>query len=320
MNFKQIAKDVLQTEANELLKASNNINDNIAQAVELISKTKTKLIITGMGKSGHIGAKMAATFASTGTPSFFLHPSEAMHGDLGMIRKDDTILAISYSGESEEIISILPHIKRFNTPVVCMTGNLNSTLAKASNVALSIHVDKEACPINSAPTSSTTLTMAIGDVLAVCLMKKRNFKVEDFASFHPGGSLGKKLFVKVSNIMRTSNLPIIKENATLQDAIEVITEGRMGNVLICDEDQKIKAVLSDGDLRRALLQKDFSLSNSAIKYACKTPKILNNKNTLASKALEFIEKNKIQLLVITDDNHKVQGVLHLHDLVEYGIK
>jgi arabinose-5-phosphate isomerase len=285
--------------------------------VEIAYNTKGKLIVTGVGKSGLIGSKIAATLASTGTPSFFLHPTEALHGDLGMITKDDTVLAISYSGESEELIKILPHIKRFEVPLIAMTGRLDSTLARYADVVLNIHVDKEACPLNVAPTSSTTLTLAMGDALAVCLMKKRNFTKEDFASFHPGGSLGKKLFVKVKDLMK-EEFPVVDEDVSLKDAIIKMTEGKLGHVLFM-EDGKIKALLSDGDLRRAMMSKGFDLNKKAIEFATKNPKTIN-KEMLASDALQFMEDSKIQFLPVVDENGDVVGVIHLHHLVEAGIK
>ena len=314
MDFKKIAREVLEIEANELLKADVS---GIDKAVEIAYNTKGKLIVTGVGKSGLIGSKIAATLASTGTPSFFLHPTEALHGDLGMITKDDTVLAISYSGESEELIKILPHIKRFEVPLIAMTGRLDSTLARYADVVLNIHVDKEACPLNVAPTSSTTLTLAMGDALAVCLMKKRNFTKEDFASFHPGGSLGKKLFVKVKDLMK-EEFPVVDEDVSLKDAIIKMTEGKLGHVLFM-EDGKIKALLSDGDLRRAMMSKGFDLNKKAIEFATKNPKTIN-KEMLASDALQFMEENKIQFLPVVDENGDVVGVIHLHHLVEAGIK
>ncbi len=314
MDFKKIAREVLEIEANELLKADVS---GIDKAVDIAYNTKGKLIVTGVGKSGLIGSKIAATLASTGTPSFFLHPTEALHGDLGMITKDDTVLAISYSGESEELIKILPHIKRFEVPLIAMTGRLDSTLARYADVVLNIHVDKEACPLNVAPTSSTTLTLAMGDALAVCLMKKRNFTKEDFASFHPGGSLGKKLFVKVKDLMK-EEFPVVDEDVSLKDAIIKMTEGKLGHVLFM-EDGKIKALLSDGDLRRAMMSKGFDLNKKAIEFATKNPKTIN-KEMLASDALQFMEENKIQFLPVVDENGDVVGVIHLHHLVEAGIK
>lgn len=315
MDFKKIAREVLDIEANELLNASL---DGVEKAVEIIFNTKGKLIITGVGKSGLIGSKMAATFASTGTSSFFIHPTEALHGDLGMIDKNDTVLAISNSGESEELIKILPHIKRFDIPLISMSGNKNSSLASYSEVNIDIKVSKEACPLNSAPTSSTTLTLAIGDALAVCLMKKRDFKKEDFASFHPGGALGKKLFVKVEDLMKKENLPIANKDIKLKDAILKMSEGKLGSVIFIENNKPI-ALLSDGDLRRAVLKDDFDLEQKAIKYASLNPKTIKNQNMLASDAIKILEENKIQLLIVVD-NEKLVGILHIHDLIEAGIK
>ena len=319
-DFKEIAKDVLKLEAKELLDAVDTIDDEMNKAVELIAGIKGKLIITGVGKSGLIGAKIAATMASTGTSSFFIHPTEALHGDLGMIGKDDAVLAISYSGESEELIKILPHVKRFDIPLIAMAKDKNSSLGRYGDIFLSINVSKEACPLDAAPTTSTTLTLAMGDALSVCLMKKKNFKKEDFASFHPGGSLGKRLFVKVKDLMHTQDLPIVHENTTLKDAVVVMSEGMLGNVLIEDAQDRLVAILSDGDLRRAVMREDFSMDELAIKYASKNPKVLENSEMLASDALGFVEKYKIQLIAITDENQKISGVLHIHDLIEAGIK
>jgi len=321
MDFNKIAQEVLDTEANELINASKNISDfDLEKAIELIVNCKGKLIVTGVGKSGLVGAKIAATLASTGTSSFFLHPTEAMHGDLGMIGKDDIVLGISYSGESEELIQLLPHLKRFDIPLIAMAKNKNSTLGKYSDFFFDISVSKEACPLDTAPTSSTTLTMAMGDVLAVCLMKKRNFQKEDFASFHPGGSLGKKLFIKVSDLLRTEDLPIVSRETKLKDAIVTMSEGRLGNVLITDEEGKLSSVLSDGDLRRALMKDDFSMDCEIEEIATKNPKVIDDQNILASDALKIVEDFKIQLLIITDKDKKIVGVLHIHDLIEAGIK
>jgi arabinose-5-phosphate isomerase len=319
MNYKQIAQETLEIEANTLLESAKNIGDVFDKAVEIILACKGKLIVTGVGKSGLIGAKIAATFASTGTPSFFLHPTEALHGDLGMISENDVVLAISYSGESEELSSILPHVKRFNTPLIGMTRNRNSTLGKYSDLVIDVVVDKEACPLNIAPTSSTTLTLALGDALAVCLMKAKNFQKSDFASFHPGGALGKQLFIKVSDLMRTENLPTVSQDTKVKDAIIEISQGRLGNVLITDEQNKLLALVSDGDIRRALLAENFSLDDNVMKYATKNPKAIDDENMLASEALVIIEDMKIQLLVVTDKEKKVKGVLHIHTLIEKGI-
>lgn len=319
MNYNEIVKDVLLTEADELIKSANSFDFDIKSIVELIVSTKGKLIVTGVGKSGLVGAKIAATLASTGTSSFFLHPTEAMHGDLGMIGKDDIVLAISYSGESDELIQILPHIKRFNIPLISMAKNSESTLAKYSDYFINISVTKEACPLDTAPTSSTTLTMAMGDALAVCLMKRRDFKKEDFASFHPGGSLGKKLFVKLDDLLRKDKLPLVSRETKLKDAIITMSSGRLGTVIIT-ENGKVIGVLSDGDLRRALMDKEFSLDCTIDKIANMNPKTFNDDNLLASDALQLIESYKIQLLIITDKDKKLKGLLHIHDLIEAGIK
>ncbi|MBU1642038.1 KpsF/GutQ family sugar-phosphate isomerase, partial [bacterium] len=298
---------------------AENISEDLQKIVETILHCKGKLVVTGVGKSGLIGAKMAATFASTGTPSFFLHPTEAMHGDLGMIGKEDVVLAISYSGESAELSSILPHVKRFDIPLIGMTKNNESTLGRYSDLLMKIDVRREACPLDIAPTSSTTLTLALGDALAVCLMKARDFKREDFASFHPGGSLGRQLFVKVSDLMRTQNLPVIGMKTPLKEAIVTISEGRLGTVLLVDNDGKFAGLISDGDIRRALMNEKFSLDQPASNFATLNPKTIDNPSMLASDALVLVEKYKIQLLVVLDSEKKILGVLHLHDLVEKGI-
>ena len=320
MNLIKTAQETFRIEADTLNKAAQRLDQNFLDAIELILSTKGKLIITGVGKSGLVGAKMAATFASTGTSSFFLHPTEALHGDLGMIGKNDTLLAISSSGESEELTKILPHIKRFDIPLIGLTGDKSSSLGRYSDVFLDISVDKEACPLNIAPTASTTLTMALGDALAVSLMEKRAFKKEDFASFHPGGSLGKKLFIKIKDLMRRENLPIIKEDTKIKDAVVAMSQGKLGTVLIENSKGEFKALLSDGDLRRALMDENFSLEHSVIEYATKNPKSYNNTELLASEALEIIENERIQLLPITNEVNRIIGVLHIHDLITAGIK
>jgi sugar isomerase, kpsF/gutQ family len=314
----KIAANVLKTEANELTRNAEILDGEFEKAVEVLYKTKGKVVVTGVGKSGHVGAKIAATLASTGTPSFFMHPTEAMHGDLGMIGKNDTMLAISFSGESEELTKILPHVQRFGVPIVAMARDKFSTLGKFSDAFVKLDVSKEACPLDAAPTSSTTLTLALGDALAVCLMEKRGFKKEDFANFHPGGSLGKRLFLKVKDVMRSENLPIVRWNASLKQAIDTMTHGKLGTVLIVDKDGVLDAILSDGDLRRALMREDFDLNDAAIKYATLKPKELNDKEMLAIDALALIERYKIQLLAVVENGVPV-GVLHIHDLTNLGL-
>jgi len=320
MNLLTIAQKTLTIEAQALIDASTRLDQNFLDAVETILSTKGKLIITGVGKSGLVGAKMAATFASTGTSSFFLHPTEALHGDLGMIGKEDTLLAISSSGESEELTKILPHIKRFDIPLIGLSGNPHSTLGHYADVYLDISVEKEACPLGIAPTTSTTLTMALGDALAIALMQARGFDEKDFAAFHPGGSLGKKLFVKIKDLMRTESLPIVNTSTTLKEAIVRMSEGKIGTVLIVDAYDRFIALLSDGDLRRALMHKDFSLEHLAIDYASKNPQTYHSTELLASEALEIIETRRIQLLPLVNKEGKILGVLHIHDLINAGIK
>lgn len=323
MDLKETAKtiyNVLNLEANELIRASKNIDENeFYKIINLIHKSNGRLIIIGVGKSGLIGAKIAATLSSTGTPSYFIHPTEAMHGDLGVISKNDIALVISYSGKSDEILNLMPHLKQICKNIITMTKDKNSAISKMGDYFLDINVTKEACPLNIAPTSSTTLTLAIGDALAVCLMKIRNFKEKDFASFHPGGSLGKRLFVKIRDLMQTENLPIAKKDISLKEAIIIMTNTKLGNILIA-ENNKLIGILSDGDLRRAMIRDDFSLDKKAISFATINPKICDDENILAYDILRLIEELKIQLLVITDKHKNIKGVIHLHKLIETGIK
>ena len=313
------AREVLRLEGAELLRHVDLIGDEIERAVNLILACKGKVIVTGVGKSGHIGVKIAATLASTGTPSFFVHPTEALHGDLGMIGKDDMVLAISFSGEREELVRILPHLKRFGVKIIAMARDKNSSLGKVSDEFISLNIVKEACPLGAAPTVSTTLTLALGDALAICLMRQRRFGKEDFANFHPGGSLGKRLFVKVKDVMQSKNLPVIKHNASLKQAIDVMTHGKLGTVLLVDEKGALEAILSDGDLRRALMREDFDINDGALKYATKNPKMLDDKNMLAIDALNLIEQFKIQVLPVVENGVPV-GILHIHDLTSLGLK
>ena len=318
-DYKAIAKQTLLIEAEALTKRANNIGDEIEKSLDIILASKGKLIITGVGKSGLIGAKMAATFASTGTPSFFLHPTEALHGDLGMIGPDDVVLGISYSGESAELSSILPHLKRFKVPLIGMSRDINSSLGSFSDVFIDISIEKEACPLGIAPTTSTTLTLAMGDALAVALMEAREFQKEDFASFHPGGSLGRQLFIKLDDLMQKENLPVVDQNTSIKEAIMTMSSGRLGTVFIEDENHKLLGLVSDGDIRRSLMSDNFDIEKPIIDIANTKPISVDNAQMLAVDALALIESHKIQLLtVITND--KLVGVIHLHTLVQAGIK
>lgn len=312
------AKSVLQIEANELARHAQILDAKFENALNFIYACCGKIIVTGVGKSGHIGSKIAATLASTGTPSFFLHPTEAMHGDLGMVGKNDLILAISFSGESDEIAKILPHLKRFGVKIIAMTSDENSTLAKFSDEIISLKIQKEACPLGAAPTTSTTLTLALGDALALSLMKMRKFNEADFANFHPGGSLGRRLFLKVTDIAHKSDLPIVSKDVSLKIAIDAMTHGKMGSVLLTDTNGELVAILSDGDLRRALMNPNFDVNDLSIKYATKDPITISDENMLAYTAAKIIRERKIQLLVLTN-NGRPTGAIHIHDLSNLGL-
>ena len=313
------AKEALDIEANALLDAKDNIDSDFVKAVEIAFNTKGKVIVIGVGKSGHIGAKIAATLSSTGTSSFFLHPAEAMHGDLGMIGKDDSILAISYSGKSDELINLMPHIKNFGVKIIAMSKSKSSPLAKFADAHINISVKKEACPLNVAPTASTTLTLAMGDALAIALMKLRDFKKEDFARFHPAGALGKRLYLKAKHFLREpKDLPIVSSNTPLKDAIVVMSQGKLGNLII-EDDGKVMGIFSDGDLRRALMKDSFSIDDPIKKYMTKEPFYIESADILAVDALKLIEQKKIQLLLIAKDG-KLLGAIHIHDLIEAGVE
>ena len=313
------AKQTLEIEANALLNAKDRVGEGFDKAVELILNTNGKLIVIGVGKSGHIGSKIAATLSSTGTSSFFLHPAEAMHGDLGMISQKDAILAISYSGESQELTNLLPHIKNFNIPIIGMSRSSSSTLGSFSDAHIDISVKKEACPLGIAPTSSTTLTLALGDALAVALMQLKGFKKEDFAKFHPAGALGKRLYLKAKHfLIDEKNLPTVSPNEPLKSAIIPMTQGRLGNVIITNE-QKVVGIFSDGDLRRALLKDDFDFDAPISRYMTKEPFSITSAEILAVDALKLIEQKRIQLLLVTDNNKKLLGAIHIHNLIEAGV-
>jgi len=316
----QYAKETLQLEADALLASKARVGEQFDKAVEIISKLKGKLVVIGVGKSGHIGSKIAATLASTGTPSFFLHPAEAMHGDLGMISKDDGVLAISYSGASEELTKLIPHIKNFGVPVIAMSRSHESQLAKMSDANIDISVEKEACPLNIAPTSSTTLTLALGDALAVALMHIRGFKKEDFARFHPAGALGKRLFLKVEHFLKEpKELPIVEPETPLKEAVITMSAGRLGNIIIA-KNGVLQGVFSDGDLRRSLLNDGFDFNAPISQYMTKEPFVISDTKMQAVDALKLIEAKRIQLLIVVDENKRVVGALHLHDLLEAGVE
>ena len=317
--LKNLGAAVLRTEAEAINDLLPRIDDNFVQACQIMLDCDARVIVTGMGKSGHIGGKIAATLASTGTPSFFVHPGEASHGDLGMVTYKDAVLAISNSGETDELLTILPIIQRLKVPLIAMTGNPNSTLAKASTVHIDISVKKEACPLGLAPTASTTATLAMGDALAVALLETRGFTAENFAHSHPGGSLGRRLLLMVEDVMRTGDeLPLVSPDKTVSEALIEITQKKVGFVIIADDDMQVLGLFTDGDLRR-LLDKPGDFRNQPITDAmiknCKTIQ----PGTLAAEALEIMKDNKINAFPVVDEHNKLIGAINMHDLLRAGL-
>ncbi|QWU79694.1 D-arabinose 5-phosphate isomerase [Campylobacter novaezeelandiae] len=310
LNSIEIAKEVFKTEAEAIGHLSKNLDDNFTKAIDLILNTKGRCVVSGMGKSGHIGAKIAATLASTGTPSFFIHPGEALHGDLGMLTCDDVLIAISNSGETEELLKIVPVIKRRKIPLIVMSGNLKSTLAKQGDICLNISITKEACPLNLAPMSSTTATLVMGDALAAALMKARNFKPDDFALFHPGGSLGRKLLTKVKDLMVSENLPIVHPETEFNDLVNIMTSGKLGLCIVL-EDEKLVGIITDGDLRRALKASDKPRFDFRAKEIMSTNPKLVDADAMASEAEEIMLKYKIKEIIV-GKKEKVVGIIQLY--------
>lgn len=313
------AQKVLKTEIEAIQAMSSRLNNNFEQAINLMHKCKGRIIVVGMGKSGIIGRKISATLSSTGTPSFFMHPAEGSHGDSGALMKNDVVLAISYSGETAEIIQMLPLIKRKEVSLIAMTGNMESTLAQKSDVVLDVSVEKEACPLNLAPTASTTVTLTLGDSLAVVLLQKRGFTSEDFLTFHPSGSLGKKLLWKVEDLMHTGeNLPIVDQNVTFHEALYVITEKRFGMCFVVNENNQALGIITDGDIRRALNKTPDTSKLLAREVMTKNPKTID-RNDLAASGLSLMERYSITSVAILDEDKKPVGLLHIHDLLRAGV-
>ncbi|EGM0432205.1 KpsF/GutQ family sugar-phosphate isomerase [Campylobacter jejuni] len=310
MNTLEIAKEVFEKEAQAILDLATNLDENFNQAVNLMLNTKGRCIVSGMGKSGHIGAKIAATLASTGTPSFFIHPGEALHGDLGMLTSEDVLIAISNSGETEEILKIILAIKKREIPLIVMCGKKNSTLVKQGDIFLNIAVEKEACPLQLAPMSSTTATLVMGDALAAALMKVRNFKPDDFALFHPGGSLGRKLLTKVKDLMVSSNLPIVHPDTEFNDLVDVMTSGKLGLCVVL-ENEKLVGIITDGDLRRALKASDKPRFDFKAKEIMSiNPKVVDA-DAMASEAEGIMLKHKIKEIIVGKEE-KVVGIIQLY--------
>lgn len=316
------AVETFRLEIETLEKLKNSIDENFEKACEIIlenDRDKSRVIITGMGESGHIGKKMAATFASTGTPAFFVHPGEAGHGDFGMITKNDVLIAISNSGTSSEIMGLLPMIKHLDIPIIAITSNPKSILARNSNVTLNLHVDKEACPLNLAPTSSTTATLVLGDALAIALLKAKNFSEKDFAFSHPNGALGRKLILKVENIMRKGNeIPIVKPTDNIRKAILEISDKGVGNTLVA-ENNTLLGIFTDGDLRRMFEAESFNSQRAISEVMTKNPKSIS-KEEMAITALEKMEKYEITSLAVVDNGHNILGIVTMHDLIKLELR
>lgn len=316
----QRAADVLRTESNGILSIIEYLDESFVRAVELLQCCRSKVVVTGVGKSGLICRKIAATLASTGTPSFFLHSGDALHGDLGMVMKGDVILAVSKSGETDEILKLLPHFKQHGLKLIVITGNPESTLAKAGDVVLNVRVKDEACPMGLAPTSSTTAALALGDALAVVLLEQKGFNQEDFASRHPGGTLGRRLLLRVEDLMvRGDQLPLVQEETLVKDALFEITAKRLGVTGVADVEGKLVGVITDGDLRRGLESRGQILDLKAREIMTRNPKTIPA-DTLATEAVSVMERFSITSLFILDNGSKKPlGVVHLHDLVKAGI-
>ena len=315
-NILAIAKKTILSESEAITKLIDFLDENFYDAVQRIYETKGRLIVTGIGKSAIIAQKMVATFNSTGTPSMFLHASEAIHGDLGMIQNDDIIICISKSGNSPEIKVLVPLLKRFGNILIGMTGNITSFLAKGSDYVLNTTVDAEACPINLAPTNSTTAQLVMGDALAVCLMEMRDFKPEDFAVYHPGGALGKKLLLRVQDMIENSLKPTVSPDTSVKKVIFEISEKRLGVTAVVEND-KIIGIITDGDIRRMLNDRDSIADLTAKDIMTKNPKMVSS-DTMAVDALNILEDFSITQLIVSD-NGTYKGVLHLHDILKEGI-
>ena len=313
MDIKKLAQEVFEIESKEIANLSKRLTDDFEKAINAILQSSGKLIVSGMGKSGIIGKKIAATLASTGTPSFFLHPGEAYHGDLGMIEENDIVLLISNSGETDEVLKLIPFLKHQKNCTISMSNNDDSTLAKNTNYHLNIAVDKEACPLFLAPTSSTTATLVMGDALAVTLMKLRDFKEENFAKFHPGGSLGRRLLTTVGDVMKKKNLPIISSQAAIKEVIQRISEGKLGLVVIIDNN-KIIGIITDGDIRRTMESREKDFFNlKAEDLMSNHPKLIYETDKLIS-ASNIMSQHKINSLLVVNESNDLVGVVQVYDL------
>ena len=318
-DYLTVAKRTIKMESEAVALLEQRIGNEFTEACKLIINCSGRVIVTGMGKSGHIGRKIAATFASTGTPAFFVHPGEASHGDIGMITKKDVVLALSNSGTTAEVVTLLPQIKRLGVPLICMTGDQISTLARAAEVHLDVKVNSEACPLGLAPTTSTTATLVMGDALAIALLEARGFTAEDFAFSHPGGALGQKLLLKVRDIMHSGeNLPRVNINQPLKEALLEMSKKGFGMTTVVKDTGKLFGVFTDGDLRRAI-NEDKNVKSILLSEVTKSGCKSIHQDALAAEALKIIEDLKITTLVIENSDHEPVGILHLHDILKAGV-
>lgn len=314
-----MGRAVIETEATMIASLANRIDHNFAKACLFLHNCEGRIAVMGVGKSGHVSKKIAATFASTGSPAFFIHPSEAKHGDIGMITKKDVLIALSNSGESDEIISILPFIKRLDIPLISLTGKPNSTLAKAATINIDVSVEKEACPLGLAPTSSTTAALVMGDALAMALLEKRGFTEKDFALSHPGGTLGRRLLLRVDEIMhQKKEVPIVSHTSSLKEALVEMTQKKLGMTTIVDDNGKLVGVFTDGDVRRAF-DRNADIHKTEINLIMsKNPKTISS-DILAAEALNIMETYKITSLIISDEHQRPLGIIHIHDILRAGV-
>ena len=317
--LKKMGLKVLEIERQAIDGLIPRIDDDFARACQLMLGCEGRVVVTGMGKSGHIGGKMAATLASTGTPAFFVHPGEASHGDLGMITRNDVVIAISNSGETAEVVTIVPLIKRLKVPLIAMTGKPQSTLARAADVHVDVSVPQEACPLNLAPTSSTTATLVMGDALAIALLEARGFSEEDFAMTHPGGSLGRRLLLKVADVMHSGErLPKVAPDTQLTAALLEMTQKGFGMTAVVDADDKVLGIYTDGDLRRTLDQ-GVDVRSATIREVMTPGGKHGRADWLAAQAVQVMEQHKITALLIEDDEQRLVGLIHMHDLLQAGV-
>lgn len=319
MNFCTLGLAVIETEAQAVFALTQRIDARFEKACELLLACKGRIVVTGMGKSGHIANKIAATFSSTGSPAFFMHPGEASHGDLGMITRQDTVVAISHSGNTNEIVTLLPLLKRLEVPLITLTGNAESTLAKSADVNIDVSIEHEACPLGLAPTTSTTVSLVMGDALAIALLQARGFSAEDFALSHPGGALGKKLLLRIDELCHTGQqLPLINERATISEALIEVTDKKLGMTCVIDNHGYLVGVYTDGDIRRTLTRQcDINTTQlkDVMTRSCRTIQ----KGMLAAEALAVMQKFSITSLVVVDESNRPEAVLHLHDLLKAGV-